>query len=64
VTERQASYETTTTANVSARIISSDDDREFYLRLREALLAMVDAVERRINTSPRTAELRRQAKQG
>jgi len=36
-------------------------DREFWLLLRQALLLMVDAIERRL-TMARTAELRRELK--
>lgn len=36
--------------------------REFWLAVRQALLMLVDALERELGLSPRTAELRRQAK--
>lgn len=63
MTEQQVPYVPTTTG-APVRVVLSDDDREFWLKVRESLLALVDAVERKIHTSPRTAELRRQAKQG
>ncbi len=37
------------------------DEREFWLLIRQALLMFIDAIERRYNL-PRTAELRRAAK--
>ena len=40
----------------------SPQEREFWLAVRQSLLLMVDAVERFLNISPRTSELRRQAK--
>jgi len=35
-------------------------DREFWLAVRQALLMMVDAIERLCNVTPRTAEVRKQ----
>lgn len=61
MTEQQEAY--TTTGNVPVAIML-DDEREFWLKLRESLLAIVDAIERKIHTSPRTAELRKAARQG
>jgi len=37
-------------------------DREFWLALRQALLFMVDAIERRFEFSPLTAQLRKRYK--
>lgn len=37
----------------------SEDDRVFWLAARQALLMLLDAVERRLKISPRTAELRK-----
>jgi len=37
-------------------------DRAFWLQLRQALLMMVDAIERMIDIQPRTSELRKEAK--
>jgi hypothetical protein len=34
--------------------------KEFWLALRQALLMVVDALERELGISPRTAELRKQ----
>ena len=38
-------------------------DREMLLQMRDGLLRQVDAIERRLAMSPRTAELRKLAKQ-
>jgi hypothetical protein len=38
--------------------------REFWIKVREALLLLVDALERELLISPRTSELRRLAKEG
>ena len=38
--------------------------REFWLALRQALLMVVDALERELGISPRTASLRRTAGRG
>ena len=35
-------------------------DREFWLILRQALLLIVDAIERKWDICPRTAEMRRE----
>ena len=35
-------------------------DREFWMMVRQALLMLLDALERRLEISPRTAELRKQ----
>jgi hypothetical protein len=35
-------------------------DAEMWTAIRQALLMVVDAIERRLGISPRTAELRRQ----
>ena len=37
-------------------------DRDFWLQVRQALLMMVDAIERALAMEPRTSELRREAK--
>ena len=37
-------------------------DRDFWLQLRQALLMMVDAIERAIGMEPRTSELRKERK--
>lgn len=34
-------------------------EREFWLLVRQALLLFVDAIERRYNIAPRTAEMRK-----
>lgn len=39
-------------------------DREFWLRVRQAMLMLVDTVERQLGVRPRTADLRRKQKQG
>lgn len=36
-----------------------EDDRDFWMLMRAALLAQLDAIERKLQISPRTAELRR-----
>jgi hypothetical protein len=38
------------------------DDREFWMAVRQALLMMLDALERKLDINPRTAELRHAAK--
>lgn len=35
------------------------DERKFWMLIRQALLAVIDAVEKRYKTQPRTAELRK-----
>jgi len=37
-------------------------DREFWLQFRQALLMVVDAIERALGLEPRTSELRKEAK--
>ena len=37
-------------------------DRRFFMEQRRALLAQVDALERRLGIAPTTADLRKQAK--
>jgi len=37
-------------------------DRDMWCAIRQALLLQVDAIERRLGISPRTAEIRKQAK--
>lgn len=37
-------------------------DRAFWLQVRQALLMIVDAIERMLDIAPRTSELRREAK--
>lgn len=37
----------------------SIEDRAFWMAVRQALLMLLDALERRMGISPRTAELRR-----
>lgn len=37
-------------------------DREFLLSVRQALLMIVDTIERLCNISPRTSELRKESK--
>jgi len=39
------------------------DEREFWMMVRQAMLMLLDALERRLGIEPRTAELRRMAKQ-
>lgn len=39
--------------------IETQKEREYLLKQREAYLLLVDAIERRLVMSPRTAELRR-----
>jgi hypothetical protein len=41
---------------------SSYNEREFWMLIRQALLMVVDAIERRLEISPRTSELKRQLK--
>ena len=36
--------------------------RDFWLAVRQALLMMVDAIERELNLCPRTAKLRKDSK--
>jgi len=38
------------------------DEREFWMAVRQALLMVLDALERRLGIEPRTAELRREVK--
>ena len=40
-----------------------DPDRETWHAIRQGLLGQVDAIERRLGISPRTAELRRREKE-
>jgi len=40
----------------------TDDERAFWMAVRQALLMMLDALERWLGIAPRTAELRKQAK--
>ena len=37
-------------------------DRAFWMQVRQALLMMVDAIERMVDVQPRTSELRRERK--
>lgn len=37
--------------------------RDFWIAVRQALLMVVDAIERELSITPRTAELRRQTNQ-
>jgi len=37
-------------------------DHDFLMAIRQALLMLLDAVERKLGREPRTAELRKQAK--
>lgn len=37
-------------------------DRDFWLQIRQALLMVVDAIERALGLEPRTSELRKEAK--
>lgn len=37
-------------------------DREFWLAVREALLALIDALERWLGLKPRTSEIRKEWK--
>jgi hypothetical protein len=41
----------------------STEDREFWMCVRQALLMMLDALERRLGISPRTAELRKETRE-
>jgi len=41
----------------------ADPDRATWEAIRQGLLAQVDAIERRLGIVPRTAELRRRAKE-
>ena len=38
-------------------------EREFYLKMRQALLMAVDNIERELTISPRTAQLRKEFKE-
>jgi len=38
------------------------DKKQFWLDIRQALLMMVAAIERELNVTPRTAELRKELK--
>ena len=38
-------------------------ERDFWLMLRDGLLVQVDAIERKLELQPRTAELRQRARQ-
>ena len=40
----------------------TDDERVFWMAVRQALLMMLDALERWLGIAPRTAELRRMSK--
>jgi len=40
----------------------TDRERELWLMLRQALLLMVDAIERFLELAPRTSELRKERK--
>lgn len=42
--------------------VRMDPDRDTWVAMRQALLAQVDAIERRLGISPRTAELRQRQK--
>jgi len=35
------------------------DDREFWMLIRQGLLLIIDALERKLGISPRTSELRK-----
>jgi len=37
-------------------------DPDFWLAIRQALLMMLDAIERRLSIQPRTAEIRKERK--
>jgi hypothetical protein len=37
--------------------------REFWIAIRQALLMVIDAIERELAIEPRTAEIRKQARQ-
>ena len=43
--------------------MTSYTDKSFWLDVRQALLMMVSAIERRFSIEPQTAELRKLAKQ-
>jgi hypothetical protein len=38
------------------------DEKQFWMLIRQALLLMVDAIERRCDIEPRTSQLRARAK--
>jgi len=40
------------------------NETEFLLAVRQALLMMLDAIERKLGISPRTSELRKMVKKG
>jgi hypothetical protein len=58
---RMASDNTTSTP-APLPIVQSRTDREFWLQIRSALLAQVDAIERAFGVKPRTAELRKETR--
>lgn len=43
-------------------MIDRTREREFWILIRQAILLMVDAIERRLDIHPRTAELRKEAR--
>jgi hypothetical protein len=40
----------------------NDEDRKLLMKQRQALLMQVDAIERRLEIEPRTADLRKKSK--
>jgi len=42
--------------------VDIDDDRAFWMAIRQALLMLLDALERKLMVNPRTSELRKMFK--
>jgi len=40
-------------------LVDTDDDRAFWMAIRQALLMLLDALERKLMVNPRTSELRK-----
>ena len=58
---RAPAVDTTPTTGVNYCIESmSQSDHDMWCAMRQSLLLQVDAIERRLGISPRTAEIRRQ----
>jgi hypothetical protein len=43
--------------------MTTDEERTFWLQMRQSLSTQVDAIERLLHISPRTAELRKERKE-
>lgn len=39
------------------------EDKDFWLAVRQALLMLIDAIERFVNIAPRTSELRKERRE-